>query len=49
MYPGMSLVDFQEDVRITIPAIVECMKDVYGNVRKAAINAFSMLATQGMR
>jgi len=40
--------EFQEDVRITIPAIAERLKDSRSDVRKAAIEVLSRLAAQGM-
>jgi len=44
----MFVAEFQEDVRIAIPAIVKCLKDSDWYVRKAAIEVLSRLAAQGM-
>jgi len=44
----MFVVNFREDVRIAIPAIVEGVKDRLSDVRKAAIKGVSRLAEQGM-
>jgi hypothetical protein len=40
--------EFREDVRITIPAIGEHLKDSHSYVIKAAIELLSRLAAQGM-
>ena len=40
--------EFREDIRITIPAIAEHLKDSDSYVREAAIELLSMLAAQGM-
>src|SRR5712675_1976704 len=40
--------EFREDVQITIPAIVECLRDSDSDVRSAAIEVLSRLAAQGM-
>jgi len=39
---------WQEDIRTTLPVIVECLKDEYRDVRQAAIKGLSMLGEQGM-
>ena len=44
----MFVAEFQEDVRITIPAIAEGLKDSHSHVRSAAIELLSRLAVQGM-
>jgi len=44
----MFVAEFREDVRITIPAIVECLKDSDSHVCLAAIEVLSRLAAQGM-
>jgi len=44
----MFIAEFREDVRVTIPAIAECLKDSDWYVRKAAIEVLSRLAVQGM-
>jgi len=44
----MFAAEFREDVRITIPAIAECLNDYDWDVRKAAIEVLSRLAAQGM-
>ena len=44
----MFVAEFQEDVRITIPAIAERLKDSDSYVRSAAIELLSRLAAQGM-
>jgi len=44
----MFLAEFREDIRITIPAIAEHLKDSHSNVREAAIEFLSRLAAQGM-
>jgi len=44
----MFVAEFREDVRITISAIAECLKDSHSDVRSAAIAALSRLAAQGM-
>ena len=44
----MFVADFQEDIRITIPAIAEHLKDYSSPVRKAAIEGISRIAAQGM-
>jgi len=45
---SMFVAKFREDVPITIFAIMECLKDSYPDVRKAAIEGISSLAAQGM-
>jgi len=42
----MFAVEFRVDVRITIPTIVECLKDSGSHVRSAAIEHLSRLAAQ---
>jgi len=42
------VVEFREDVQITIPAIAERLKDSDSDVRKAAIELLPRLAAQGM-
>jgi len=44
----MFVAEFREDVRITIPAIAERLKDSGSEVRSAAIGVLSRLAAQGM-
>ena len=44
----MFVAEFQEDVRITIPAIAEHLKNSHSGIRKAAIEGVSRLAEQGM-
>jgi len=44
----MFVAEFREDVRTTIPAIVEHLKDSDWYVRNAAIELLSRLAAQGM-
>jgi len=44
----MCVAEFLKDVRTTIPAIAECLKDFDSDVRKAAIELLSELAAQGM-
>jgi len=44
----MFVAEFREDVRITIPAIVEHLKDPDWYVRDVAIELLSRLAMQGM-
>ena len=44
----MFIAEFQEDVRIAIPTIAECLKDSESDVLKAAIEGLSMLAAQGL-
>jgi len=44
----MFVAEFQEEVRITIPAIAERLKDSNSEVRKAAVELLSTLAAQGM-
>jgi len=44
----MLVAEFREDVRITIPAIVEHLKDPDWYVRKAAIELLSGMALQSM-
>jgi len=48
VYSSTFVVNFQEDVRIAIPAIVEGVKGRLSYVRKAAIKGVSRLAEQGM-
>ena len=43
----MSVGEFQEDIRTTIPAIAEGLKDFNSDVCKAAIELLSRLAAQG--
>jgi len=45
---SMFVVEFQEDVRITIPVMVERLEDPHDEVRSAAIGVLSGLAGQGM-
>ena len=45
---SMFVAEFREDVRITIPAIAERLKDSDRYVRSAAIELLSRLAAQGM-
>jgi len=40
--------EFREDVRVTIAAIAECLKDSNSDVCKATIELLSRLAAQGM-
>jgi len=40
--------EFKEEVRTTIPATVECLRDSDSDVREAAIELLSMLAARGM-
>jgi len=42
------VVEFKEDFRITIPAIVEHLKDSDRHVRNVAIELLSRMAAQGM-
>jgi len=42
------LAEFRDDIRITIPAIVEGMKDSNQYLRNAAIELLSRLAALGM-
>ena len=44
----MFVAESREDVRITIPAIVEYLKDSDWYVRNVAIELLSRLAAQGM-
>jgi len=44
----MFVAEFQEEVRIAIPAIAEHLKDSDYDVRKAAIKLVSILAVQSM-
>jgi len=44
----MFVAEFREDVRITIPAIVEYLKDSDWYVCKAAVELLSRVAVQGM-
>jgi len=44
----MFVAEFREDIRITISAIVDGLKDSYSNVRSTAIEVLSRLAAQGM-
>jgi len=44
----MFVAEFREDVRITIPAIEEHLKDSDSYVRIAAIEGLSRLAAQSM-
>jgi len=44
----MSIAEFRDDIRITIPAIAEHLKDSDSFVRMAAIEGLSILAAQGM-
>jgi len=45
---SLFLAEFRDDVRITIPAIVEGMKNSNQHLRNAATELLSRLATQGM-
>ena len=45
---SMFVAEFREDVRITIPAITERLKDSDSDVRKAVIGLLSKLTAQGM-
>src|SRR5712672_2122067 len=45
---SLFLAEFKEDVRITIPAIVEHLKSSDSDVCKAALDGVSMMAAQGM-
>jgi len=44
----MFIAEFREDVRITIPATVEHLKDSDWHVRNAAITLFSRMTAHGM-
>jgi len=44
----MFVAEFREDIRITIPAIADNLKDSDWYVRSAAIELLSRLAAQGM-
>jgi len=44
----MFAAEFREDVRVTIPAIVDRLKDSVWYVRKAAVDLFSGLLAQGI-
>ena len=44
----MTVAEFREDVRITIPVIAEGLKHFDSDVRKTAIVGVSRLAVQGM-
>ena len=48
MFVTLFVAEFREDVRITIPAIAERLKDSDSYVRKAVIGLLSRLAAQGM-
>jgi len=43
----MFVAEFREDIRVTIPAIAECLEDSDSDARKAAIEGLSALAVQG--
>jgi len=44
----MFVVEFREDIQISIPAVAEHLKNSDPGVRSAAIELLSRLATQGM-
>jgi len=44
----MSVGEFQANIRVTIPAIVEHLKDPRSDVCEAALEGVSRMATQGM-
>ena len=44
----MLVAEFKEDVRITIPAVVEHLKDSDWHVRNAATELLLRMAAQGM-
>jgi len=44
----MFVAEFLEDILVAIPAIAECLKHSDSDVRKAAVELFSMLAAQGI-
>jgi len=48
MRSSLFVAEFREDVRITIPAIAECLKEFDSDVCKGAIELLSRLAAQGM-
>jgi len=48
VYSSIIVAEFREDVRVTIPAIAERLKDSDWYVRSVAIELLSRLAAQGM-
>ena len=48
MYWRLFVAEWREGIRTAIPGIVECLKDVLWNARRAAIEVLSNLGAQGV-